>query len=108
VKRPGNNLPDHLAVLGFTHLKPYKPEIRHMPREHKPNVSWDRNAYTMGIAQRLKVDPWRVDCDFKVRPGGGFLFEIRVDGRDLTGAEESLVKEYLEEAFHGIKPRIEG
>ena len=77
-------------------------------REHKPNVNWDKNAYLIGIAHRLKVAPTRIDCNVKPSKTGGLLLEVLLDGRDLTGEQERLAMEYLEEAFHGIKPRVEG
>ena len=66
------------------------------------------SAYLLGIAERLKVDPHRVQCLLSPRKGGGFLMEVAVDGRDLTGQEERIVMEYLEEAFHGTPPRTTG
>ena len=77
-------------------------------REHKPSVDPMKNAYLLGIAARLKVSPDRVECNVRVGPGGGLLLDVRLDGRDLRGDEERLVTEYLQEAFHGIMPRVEG
>lgn len=77
-------------------------------RVPKPTQDPNKNAYLLGIAQRLKVDPHRVECNVRMGPGGGILLDVRLDGRDLTGEEERLAMEYLHEAFHGIQPRIEG
>jgi hypothetical protein len=65
-----------------------------------------KNAYQVGIAHRLRVDPKRVNCIVSLNPKGGFLIDVAVDGRDLTGPEQKLVGEYLEEALHGLKPSI--
>ena len=64
-----------------------------------------KNAYQVGIAHRLKVEPHRVNCILQVGPGGCFLIDVRMDGRDLNATERSLVDEYFEEAF-GPRPRI--
>ena len=66
------------------------------------------SAYLLEIAARLKVDPHRVQCELAPRQGGGFLIDVAVDGRDLTGPEIRIVMEYLEEAFHGTPPRAIG
>ena len=70
-------------------------------REAEPRIA-------LGIAQRLNVDPHRVVCDVRIGPSGGLLIDVNLDGRDLTGPQMKLVTEYLQEAFHGILPRIEG
>jgi hypothetical protein len=72
----------------------------------KASVDPNNNAYLLGIAQRLKVDPHRVACNVRIGPGGGLLVDVAVDGRNPTGPEEKIIAEYLEEAFHGIKPRV--
>lgn len=76
-------------------------------RQHKPSVDPFKNAYLLGIAERLKVDPHRVDCQVRIGPGGGLLVDVAVDGRDPTGPEEKVIAEFLEEAFHGLKPRVQ-
>ena len=58
-----------------------------------------KSQYNIDIAKRLGVDPHRVQCELTVRPGGGFLITVGVDGKDLTGPQERIVMEYLEEAF---------
>ncbi len=75
-------------------------------REHKPTVDPFKNTYTMGIAARLHLDPHRVQCNVRVGQGGGLLLDVLIDGRDPSGPEMRLIEEYLEEAFHGIKPRV--
>jgi len=77
-------------------------------REHKQPSDPNKNAYLLGIAQRLNVDPHRVVCDVRIGPSGGLLIDVNLDGRDLTGPQMKLVTEYLQEAFHGILPRVEG
>ena len=77
-------------------------------KEHKPTVDPNKNAYLLGIAHRLGLDPHRVECDVRISPTGGLLLDVRVDGRGLDGLQERIVAEYLEEAFHGMKPRVEG
>lgn len=77
-------------------------------RAPKPSVDPNKNSYLIAIAARLKVDPHRVDCDVRIAPTGGLLIDVKVDGRDLRSDEEKLVVEYLQEAFHGILPRLEG
>lgn len=72
----------------------------------KPHVDPNKNAYLLGIAARLSLDPHRVECNVRMGPGGGLLLDVRIDGRDPTGPEMMLIAEYLEEAFHGIKPRV--
>ena len=64
-----------------------------------------KNAYQVGIAHRLKVEPYRINCILRAGFGGGFLIDVRVDGRDLNATERALVDEYFEEAF-GIRPKI--
>ena len=73
----------------------------------KPSVDPNKNAYLLGIAQRLRVDPHRVECNVRIGPSGGLLVDVRLDGKDLIPSEQRLVAEYLHEAFHGIAPRIE-
>jgi hypothetical protein len=75
-------------------------------RTPRPSVDPYKNAYLLGIAARLHLEPQRVECNVRVGPTGGILLDIRIDGRDPTGAEETLIAEYLEEAFHGTKPRV--
>jgi len=77
-------------------------------RPPKPASDPNKNAYLLGIAQRLHVDPHRVECNVRIGHSGGLLIDVRLDGRDLTGPEQTLVTEYLHEAFHGIAPRVEG
>lgn len=67
-----------------------------------------KNAYLLGIAERLKVDPHRVECNFRINPKGGFLLDIRLDGRELSGPDERIVFEYLHEAFHDVRPVVVG
>ena len=76
-------------------------------RTPKPTVDPNKNAYLLGIAARLHIDPHRVECNVRMGPGGGLLLDVRIDGRDPNGSEMRLISEYLEEAFHGIKPRVE-
>ena len=66
----------------------------------------NKNAYQVGIAHRLRVEPKRVNCFLRINPQGGFLIDVQVDGRDLNGVEQKLVAEYLEEALHGFKPTL--
>jgi hypothetical protein len=75
-----------------------------------PKITNDpsKNAYVLGIAHRLKVDPHRVVCRVRIGDTGGFLLDVMVDGRDLTPIEERLVVEYLQEEFHGILPNVVG
>jgi hypothetical protein len=65
-----------------------------------------KNAYQVGIAARLGVDPRRVGCQVRGGPTGGFHLDVSLDGKDLTGPQQRLVMEYLEEAFHGTKPTV--
>jgi hypothetical protein len=66
-----------------------------------------KNAYQVGIAHRLQVDPLRVNVIVRANPnGGGFLIDVAVDGRDLNAVEQRMVAEYFEEAMYGLKPRI--
>ena len=65
-----------------------------------------KNAYQVGIAHRLKIDPKRVNCFLRVNPKGGFLIDVQVDGRDLNAAEQRIVAEFFEEEMHGLKPKI--
>ncbi len=67
-----------------------------------------KNAYQVGIAYRLKVDPKRVNVIVRANPKGGLLIDVSVDGRDLNAAEQRIVAEYFEEEMHGIKPKIVG
>jgi hypothetical protein len=64
-----------------------------------------KNAYQVGIAFRLKVDPRRVNCIVRVNPKGGFLIDVQVDGRDLNATERRIVDEYFEEELR-MKPVI--
>ncbi len=66
-----------------------------------------KNAYQVGIAYRLKVDPKRVNVIVRAGPKGGFLIDVAVDGRDLNAAEQRLVSEYLEEEMR-LRPKIVG
>lgn len=74
--------------------------------EQKTFQDPSKNAYQVGIAFRLRVDPRRVECRVSAAPGGGFLLDVRVDGRDLNAIERQLVDEYLHEEFHDIRPVI--
>ena len=65
-----------------------------------------KNAYQVGIAYRLKVEPQRVNCIVRANPKGGILIDVAVDGRDLNAEEQRVVAEFFEEEMHGIKPRI--
>jgi hypothetical protein len=68
-----------------------------------------KNAYQVGIAYRLKVDPKRVNVIVRVNPnGGGMLIDVAVDGRDLNAQEAEMVRQYFEEEMHGVQPRIVG
>jgi len=74
----------------------------------KPSVDPFKNAYLLGIAALLRVEPHRVRCDVTIGKGGGLVLNVTVDDRDLTGGEERLVLEFLHEQFHGVLPRVEG
>ena len=66
-----------------------------------------KNAYQVGIAYRLKVDPTRVNCFVRMNPQGvGFLVDVQVDGRDLNAAEQRIVGEYLQEEMFGVPTTI--
>ena len=67
-----------------------------------------KNAYQVGIAFRLKVDPKRVNCIVRAASNGGFLIDVQVDGRDLNSSERRIVSEYFEEELHGLKPTVVG
>lgn len=56
-----------------------------------------KNAYQVGIAHRLRVDPRRVNCNVRAGQRGGFEIDVMVDGRDLNAVERRIVQEYLEE-----------
>lgn len=75
-------------------------------RTPRPSVDPFKNAYLLGIAARLHLDPHQVECNVRVSPSGGLLIDVRVNGRDPSGPEMTLISEYLEEAFHGVKPRV--
>ena len=67
-----------------------------------------KNAYQVGIAYRLKVEPQRVNVIVRVNPKGGVFIDVAVDGRDLNAEEQRIVSEYFEEEMRGIKPQIVG
>lgn len=68
-----------------------------------------KNAYQVGIAYRLKVDPRRVNCIFRMNPeGGGFLIDVAVDGRDLNPTEAEIVRQYFEEEMYGAPSKVVG
>ena len=67
-----------------------------------------KNAYQVGIAYRLKVDPKRVNVIVRVNPKGGILIDVAVDGRDLTANEAEIVRQYFEEEIHGSPSQIVG
>ncbi len=67
-----------------------------------------KNAYQVGIAHRLKVDPKRVNVIVRAGPKGGILIDVAVDGRDLNQTEQKIVAEYFEEEMHGVPPLIVG
>lgn len=71
------------------------------------HVRSEFDAYLRGIAEQLKVEPHRVECDVRVGNGGALLLDVLVDGQDLTGPEERIVAAYLSEAFPGVKTRAE-
>ena len=64
-----------------------------------------KNAYQVGIAFRLKVDPRRVNCIVRAGSNGGFLIDVAVDGRDLNPTEQKIVAEYFEEEMR-LMPKI--
>jgi hypothetical protein len=66
---------------------------------NKVTANPGHSQYLLDIAKRLGVDPHRVHCVLKLREGGGFLIDVGVDGKDLTGPQIRIVMEYLEEAF---------
>jgi hypothetical protein len=72
----------------------------------KPIDDPNTNAYRLGIAARLHIDPHRVQCVPSIGPDHSIHLGIRIDGRDPTGQENRLILEYLEEEFFGAKPRI--
>jgi hypothetical protein len=65
-----------------------------------------KNAFQVGIAFRLKVDPRRVNCFVNPGEGGAFNIKVQVDGRDLNVIEQRIVDEYLQEQFPNISVRI--
>jgi hypothetical protein len=67
-----------------------------------------RNAYQVGIAHRLKVDPRRVNVIIRTNPQGGVFVDVAVDGRDLNATEQRIVEEYFTEELGGARPRIVG
>ncbi len=66
-----------------------------------------KNAYQVGIAFRLKVDPRRINCIVRANPKGGFLIDVAVDGRDLNATEAEIVKQYFEEEMR-LTPQVVG
>jgi hypothetical protein len=68
---------------------------------HKVTKNPFSSTYLLDIAQRLRVDPHRVQCVLSIKAGGGFLIDVAIDGRDLTGPETRTVLDYFEEAFNG-------
>lgn len=67
-----------------------------------------KNAYQVGIAHRLNVDPKRVNVIIRVNPKGGVLIDVALDGRDLTAQQAELVRQYFEEDMNGAQPLIVG
>ena len=67
-----------------------------------------KNAYQVGIAYRLKIDPKRVNVIVRVNPKGGVFIDVAVDGRDLNATEQRIVSEYFEEEMGGTPPRLVG
>ena len=67
-----------------------------------------KNAYQVGIAYRLKVDPKRVNVIIRNNPKGGILIDVAVDGRDLNAVEQRIVAEFFEQEMHGTVPQIVG
>jgi hypothetical protein len=74
---------------------------------NKVTANPGKSQYLLDIAKRLGVDPHRVHCELGLREGGGFLIDVGVDGKDLTGPQIRIVMEYLEEAFR-TDPRAVG
>jgi len=64
-----------------------------------------KNAYQVGIAFRLRVDPRRVNCIVRANPKGGFLIDVMVNGRDLNAVEQKIVQDYFEEEMK-LRPLI--
>ena len=64
-----------------------------------------KNAYQVGIAFRLRVDPRRVNCIVRANPKGGFLIDVAVNGRDLNAVEQRIVQDYFEEEMK-LRPLI--
>jgi hypothetical protein len=67
-----------------------------------------KNAYQVGIAYRLKIDPKRVNVIIRPNPNGGIFADVAVDGRDLNAVEQRIVLEYFEEEMRGDKVPIVG
>lgn len=67
-----------------------------------------KNAYQVGIAHRLRVDPHRVNCHVRPGPMGRFLVDVLVDGRDLNAVERRIVQEYLEEEMRSLPIQTDG
>lgn len=65
-----------------------------------------KNAYQVGIAHRLKIDPKRVNVIVRTNPKGGMLVHVAVDGRDLNASERRLVDEYWRQEIPGSEPVI--
>ncbi len=63
-----------------------------------------KNAYQVGIAHRLNIDPRRVNVIVRTGPTGGILMHLAVDGRDLNAVEKRLVDEYFAE--EGLEARV--
>lgn len=66
----------------------------------------NKNAYQVGIAFRLKIDPKRVNVIVRSGPKGAVLIDVAVDGRDLNTQEQRIVAEYFEQEMHGVPARI--
>lgn len=65
-----------------------------------------KNAYQVGIAYRLKVDPRRVNVIIRTNPKGGVFIDVAVDGNDLNSTEAEIVRQYFEEEMSA--PQIVG
>ncbi len=58
------------------------------------------SQYVLDIAKRLGIARRRVRCELSLREKkDGFLLDVEVDGKDLTGRQSRIVMEYLEETF---------
>jgi hypothetical protein len=58
------------------------------------------SQYVLDIAKRLGIAPLRVRCELSLREKkDGFLLDVEVDGKDLTGRQSRIVMEYLKETF---------